>query len=813
MSSKTPKRSSLPGEDIFPGGQDEQKEHPKQSTDLSPTILQQTQTRMINPFRHRLQPDSKRVRQHFPGFDRAMALQEEAEKEEDEGGVFVFPASSSTGSPNNHSSSNKEDKVDKENLNQSRASSSTGGSSSCVSSSALNLSIGARAALNEHLRHVSKFGLDGNSDDSNNRNSNSITNNPKQTTRSMTPPRNPLDAIWDHLLDSTTQTFFPLTSSSPAPSLNQSMDVNNTVVSVSSGDIEGSEAIEVAPKVEIEQAPPDKKATSSDTFSACPTTAAVAAARHPISLFPWDHHKDVFLTDHDNQSKSSKSSSSYFNSSRVYQLRTPERNFAAVAELEATQRNLDYAAAPQSPPSILEESTICGSDHTGDIPMAHLFRALTTGHIPGGGRPPSSSNASQMSSPTPNNPLDRSFASFIVATTEADVSRISGYAASPDTSFQPDTSFEAYPPQSSSFLQQEQQQRPNVGEQEHVFSSWDEQDNAPFLDEPSPPPTPPQQSRLTTYQEPFHPTRQETSWSSLPAARTVQRSPSPRTKDGRPVLIKQNSCPVSGYRTKQRHISERSKDAAIFSEVAQNAGLVALAKQDRLTRQTTTLSPPTHTLMDFFQEYALPAAGDDSVDLSSPQRRRHTNNLNQSFPSPDLASPIQPSVDDISTIQNDSSSGGQHNVSSSSSSYKRQMQTSTISHQQYARSAQKVNVAAATPSTALLNRSNLSSSSASSSGIKPVDRRRYRTVVPSRVFLKQEPAEGYFPVARDSFSSTAVSGKKGTRRRRASAGGALERRRQEQEEDEASALLETSFEAAHLHSLQEDTQKLRQRSL
>jgi hypothetical protein len=55
-------------------------------------------------------------------------------------------------------------------------------------SSILNMSIGARAALNDHLRHVEKYGIDGEQQ--------------QETAISSSRPKNSLDVQWDRLLDS-----------------------------------------------------------------------------------------------------------------------------------------------------------------------------------------------------------------------------------------------------------------------------------------------------------------------------------------------------------------------------------------------------------------------------------------------------------------------------------------------------------------------------------------------------------------------------------------------------------------------------------
>ena len=790
-----------------------------------------------NPFRHRLQPNSPtRIRQHFPVFDRAILVGNEDTPRS------PSPSSSSTVSPNHASHI----------LNRSNASSSAAGGSSHASST-LNMSIGARAALNEHLRHIARFGLDGldnhhdneggssignhNHDDNIQRrgsNSNSplhgigegrgqaytTSDDNRQKGRSITPPRNPLDAIWDKLLDGAH--LSPASSSSSSQNAARAATSPgalkiDTVVSVSSGEIEGTEAIEVSPKVAAKAAKP-----ASSTQHNNPQEEQQQQQRlPPISLFPWDHHNhhlDYPVTDYDNQSKSSKSSSSFFNSSRVYQLRTPERNYAtdtADADQGVTQRHVDYA--PTSP-SILEESTICGSDAGGgidSIPMAHMFHALTAGAM--ARRTTTSPNASHTSPlPTPSqsqSPLDHSFASFVVGA--ADLSRISGYGASPDNSFQRDTSF-----------QQQHLHNHLHPHQRPLFSSWDDEDDDvmplhhhlpfdnPFLEGPSPPPQP---SRSTS-QGVFYPTQQpqrDTSWSSLPTPRLhhQQRSLSPPKR--RPLLQKQHSCPVSGsggndildnrYYPSQQQKPRSSATKPVFSEAAQKAGWMALTQERE--QQEQGVSAPTHTLVDFFQDYSLPA-NDSSSNGTDNMASRHQHHLphdhtNLLFQAPDFdIHTQQASVDDISTILNDSSSGGQHNISSSSSSNNKQWRMAkSIGGKGEQQQQHKKSAVATTPATAVLNRSTLSSSS-SSSVILPVDRRRYRTVVPSRVFLKEEPKAG-FPVARDSFSSD-DPGKKVPGR--SSSGNS----RQQQDEDEESCLLQDSFEAAHQLSLLEESQKQQQ---
>ena len=853
-----------------------------------------------NPFRHQLQPPDTnstkarpRYRQHFPGFDRAMmVVNEEEETVNDNNKNINNSIHNKDGSRRRRSVSPTHSSVTSSAvLNRSQASSSTDSGSST-----LNLSIGARAALNEHLRHIARFGFDGSANNSsihnnshsshiNNNNNNNNNNSTSHSSgsgnaahgrpprsRSSTPPRNPLDVLWDTLLseDGGANLFSP---GSPSPSLiitaqkyeherdevlttesflpEGGLNLSKIEVSVSSGDIDGSEAIEVAPTA----------LSTEETQSVVPRIEAQHPEPKdepppPISLYPWDHHNhhpyNGSAADCDNQSKSSKSSSSFFNSSRVEQLRTPERNFTNPGEAGVTQRNFDYA--PHSP-SILEESTICGSDGPGmdNIPMAHMFRAFTTGGIASsttgrGGASSTTTSPGQKEqdasspSPTPSF-LDHSFSSFVMGAN--DLSRISGFGNSPDNSFQRETSFSRDNPHPS---HPQAQNRP-------LFSSWDEEDNnnsmplqehspfdRPYLEGPSPPPAPPP-SRSTS-QGRFYPTQNppsawlDTSFSSLPSQRIVQHHRSLSPPKRRPLLQKQHSCPVSGV-SNDKHSSRRSdsshhntrydlssgrwhshkpKSSAatrpLFSEVAQKAGWVALTQERE--QQVHASSPPTQTLLDFFQDYALPAndsRGTENHDLDSRethlQLQQHSNDPNLLlFSSPNHGIHIteQPSVDDISTIHNDSSSGGQQNISSSSSS----------NHNKQWRKAQAVGdnqpnskpaAIATTPATAVLNRSTLSSSS-SSSAIHPVDRRLYRTVVPSRVFLTEEPKEGYFPRARDSFSSDDPGRKVG--KSTSDNSGSRRQQQQQDDDDEESCLLQDSFEAAHQHSLLEESRKLQQ---
>jgi hypothetical protein len=96
--------------------------------------------------------------------------------------------------------------------------------------SSMNMSIGARAALNEHLRHVQKYGLDVSTSQADDH------NNAKAT--------NPLDAEWDRLVESRDS---PHNSSS-----NNISSLEDTILHESSTIEEGHESIEVMTNVSID---------------------------------------------------------------------------------------------------------------------------------------------------------------------------------------------------------------------------------------------------------------------------------------------------------------------------------------------------------------------------------------------------------------------------------------------------------------------------------------------------------------------------------------------------------------------------------
>lgn len=98
-------------------------------------------------------------------------------------------------------------------------------------SSSVNLSIGARAALDEHLRHVAKFGLDNsNDDDIDNPKRQHPTISSSPTTTSVPPPqRHPLDEQWEKLVRTTSETsssLFP-NNSSTGPADSSSTCIND----------------------------------------------------------------------------------------------------------------------------------------------------------------------------------------------------------------------------------------------------------------------------------------------------------------------------------------------------------------------------------------------------------------------------------------------------------------------------------------------------------------------------------------------------------------------------------------------------------
>ena len=213
-----------------------------------------------NPFRHQAQRNSDVRRVNFPSFEEAMGS--------------GFSRSMQPSNPNHNRTGNMIAAASEECLNRS-ADSSAGNSSNA---SSLNLSIGALAALNEHLRHIAFFGLD---ESHCNSNSNSSIHSPvhgsttstsnfintnlsqeqlqrnqnarrwKKPPKPMTPPRNPLDGVWNSILESTSCfSLSPaLSSSNSSCQSPPALGRIDTMITVSSGDVEGVDAIEVSSRV------------------------------------------------------------------------------------------------------------------------------------------------------------------------------------------------------------------------------------------------------------------------------------------------------------------------------------------------------------------------------------------------------------------------------------------------------------------------------------------------------------------------------------------------------------------------------------
>ena len=737
-----------------------------------PTVLQ-------NPFRHRAQFDyissknnaigtctsratnqqparmAVQQRTHFPNFDLAIVLGR---------------------SPTTSSSH--------ETLNRSNALSSLAGSDSQAStSSSLDMSIGAWAALNDHLDHFAKYGLD-QSRKHNNPNHvlgqgechNSLRKESQQKAiNTAISLRNPLDVAWEGFLNGMNEqsSASPRSSSNtvttnktdapPVPGLIRM----KTVVSVSSGDMEGTEAIEVSPEE-----------------AAIPAHNTAAVAYTPRTV---NHSNADTPQPEDNRSVSSKSTSSYFNSSRAYELRTPERIFRSKSPVGDGAVTLRQVSCSPASLAMLEDSTVA-SDCVPIGSMAHMFHALG-GVSPGLPLGVLHNKTGNSNTTNTNNCNSNSFASF----GGADLSRISGIG-SPDVSLQQNQHHDFYDPHGLLFED----------------LSWDDNDkrmhhhqqrDSRFLDVPSPPPPPNQSTSTGLYWFPSQHLRprqgiedpRDTSWLSLPAP-PVRRSlsppsSSPKRQQRRPLLRKQHSC--QDY---QQHRSSTVDD--VFSTAAHKAGLAAMTQS-----QPDNQSPPSSTLMDFFQNCDSPAK---------------TSTASSTFLFTKAAAPgsadITASsslVDDISAIHNDSSSGT-GNRNTSSSSMRRmigQGASGTLVHfgrmeqeqQEQSNRVDTESTAAAIVTTPSATRSMSSSSSPLPQihGMQALDRRRYRTVVPSRVFLKKPP----YPVARDSFSldSGDHSGAKGTAPRGLN--------QEQQQVDFESFLLQESFEAAYQVSLLEESER------
>jgi hypothetical protein len=157
-----------------------------------------------------------------------------------------------------------------------------------------NLSIGARASLNEHLRHVGRFGMDESLDDSQNKGREENTGRRKTTTYAL--PSNPLDVVWNKLVDNSVDFY----------------DQSNQAGCIDS----------------IKQTPPDAE---NDDFNindlsviSCSQSVQDAMNHQSFQYQKLIHkHKEdeegiEILTD--------LSASEYFNSSRVQLLRTPPKN-------------------------------------------------------------------------------------------------------------------------------------------------------------------------------------------------------------------------------------------------------------------------------------------------------------------------------------------------------------------------------------------------------------------------------------------------------------------------------------------------------
>ncbi|CAB9503508.1 expressed unknown protein [Seminavis robusta] len=665
-----------------------------------------------NPFRHQSLPHTNTKRDHFPSFDQAVMMRTGSPATSSSSSRNTNLSSHNNNNNNNNNNSNENTRRSPNALNQSNASSTANSNAS-----SLNMSIGARAVLNDHLRHIAKHGLD-NSNSSNAYTGSPTHQHPPKSQESITPPRNPLDAVWDDILEGTDEKADIDRNNNPPPSppagatLRSSsfqsppdLDRIDTIVSVSSGDEEGTVAIEVSPKMEL-------AGMNTPDF----------ARRQPRrsqqqSSYIWDPHAQD-----DNQSRSSKSTASYFQSERVQELHTPERNQSMLGpqHQSVTLRNTSYSPAT---PSILEGSSIT-ADHS--MTMAQMFQALTMGSA-GGVSPP---------------PMDTSFASFGVGA--ADLSRITATGGTPETSYA--------------------QQQSSISPSHHnqlLFPSWDDDSfHGHMLDVPPPPPPPPPASRRSTSNLTKNPSTVRTVtdsavWRSFPMPR-MHRSLSPPEIKRPPLLQKQHSCPTTAQQSVISDEAPWDEAEAVFSAAARKAGLLALA-QEQPNRGSEQEPPPTENLMDFFRDVT---AGPGSSSISSRDNPSVSSPPGFFLSGKTDSAPItiahSQDTSDISTIHNESSSGvAQQNTSSSSSSIMGKPPAASVMRRQTRTGkppSDKRQKASGQPYAAVSPQNKSSSSSSSHHGSKHLDRRRYRTVVPSRVFLKDEPKEGFFPAPRDSFS-------------------------------------------------------------
>mmetsp|Transcript_5528 Transcript_5528/g.13317 ORF Transcript_5528/g.13317 Transcript_5528/m.13317 type:complete len:761 (+) Transcript_5528:47-2329(+) len=250
-------------------------------------------------------------------------------------------------------------------------SSSSSSSSSIASMSILNMSIGARAALNEHLRHVHKYGIDGerrtwvdrdnDSCGSNGRNADHNNNSdsendigipapppPPITTRATTKTtiQSSLDHHWESLLD---PSFQVNTSTGPGSS-----------ISINSSSSQGGAGAEIA------------------GGAGTGRTTDISSHQHQ------QHQYHSFLYNSSSNENSVEEimtdvSNDFFNSSRVEELMTPERNKARQVEVIVARGNNNVSVLESSieeEAALEEEEALDGSAFQRDDVDAGFYNFL-----------------------------------------------------------------------------------------------------------------------------------------------------------------------------------------------------------------------------------------------------------------------------------------------------------------------------------------------------------------------------------------------------------------------------------------------------
>jgi hypothetical protein len=198
-----------------------------------------------------------------------------------------------------------------------------------------NLSIGARASLNEHLRHVGRFGIDNSLDNTEN------DRNIVEPAVAYAQPTNPLDVVWNKLVETSVDFFDPSSHSGSD---------QQTPVDTGHGD-----------ELNIHD------------LSIISCSQSVQEAMNPPSF---QYQKIIHKEDEDEECievLTDLSASDYFNSSRVQLLRTPPKNENRTQSV-TVGRGADF-----KPFDFNEESLISHESDQGAVDRSNQQVATATG--------------------------------------------------------------------------------------------------------------------------------------------------------------------------------------------------------------------------------------------------------------------------------------------------------------------------------------------------------------------------------------------------------------------------------------------------